>query len=60
MVRAGVFDHPAEWIFSGYHEIQNPRERYRIIDFEKLLSLLEYDSLVDPEGGLRALLFVAA
>jgi hypothetical protein len=53
MVRAGVVDHPAEWIFSGYHEIQNPPERYRIIDFEKLLSLLGMKDIAQLQETCR-------
>lgn len=40
MVRAGVVSHPCEWPQSGYREIQNPRERYRIIDRVALCELL--------------------
>ena len=29
MVRAGVVDHPSKWKWSGYHEIQKPKIRYR-------------------------------
>ncbi len=29
MVRAGVVDHPCQWKWSGYHEIQKPKTRYR-------------------------------
>lgn len=39
MVRAGVVEHPSEWPFSGYNEIQNPPLRYALIDREKLISL---------------------
>ena len=31
MVRAGVVDHPRLWPFCGYHEIQDPPRRYRVI-----------------------------
>lgn len=44
MVRAGVVDHPSEWKWSGYHEIQKPKRRYRLIDHDKLLGLLNADS----------------
>jgi putative transposase len=44
MVRARVVDHPREWIFSGYHEIQNPRKRYGLVDHEKLIELIEAKS----------------
>ena len=40
MVRAGVVDHPRQWRESGYHEIQNRPERYRIIDRAALGELL--------------------
>jgi putative transposase len=32
MVRAGVVGHPSEWPFSGYNEIQNPFQRYALIN----------------------------
>jgi putative transposase len=41
MVRAGVVRHPAEWPFSGYNEIQNPRQRYTLIDYSRLIPLLQ-------------------
>jgi putative transposase len=41
MVRAGVVSHPSEWALSGYREIQSPPERYRIIDQQALLEVLE-------------------
>jgi len=45
MVRAGVVDHPKEWINSGYNEIQNPKKRYNLIDFQRLPILFGFDSL---------------
>jgi len=36
MVRAGVVSHPSEWEFSGYREIQEPKQRYSLIDRERL------------------------
>jgi hypothetical protein len=41
MVRAGVVSHPEEWPFCGYNEIQNPRQRYGTIDYQKLITLLQ-------------------
>jgi putative transposase len=32
MVRAGVVQHPSEYSISGYNEIQNPPERYSILN----------------------------
>jgi putative transposase len=40
MVRAGVVAHPPEWAYGGYNEIQSPRERYALIDYERLRDLL--------------------
>jgi hypothetical protein len=31
MVGAGVTKHPQQWINSGYHEIQKPKERYYLL-----------------------------
>jgi len=40
MVRTGVVSHPSEWSWSGYNEIQNPSERYSLINHTKLMGLL--------------------
>ena len=40
MVRAGVVQHPAEWRFGGYTEIQNPKQRYAVVSRRKLANLL--------------------
>ena len=40
MVRAGVVTHPAQWEIGGYHEIQQERARYRIIDRQALADAL--------------------
>ena len=50
MVRAGIVEHPTQWEFCGYNEIQNPRKRKGIIDFDRLMGLLGfeyYDGLKD-------------
>ena len=44
MVRAGVVNHPSEWKWSGYHEIQHPKNRYRLIDHKALQRFLNVDS----------------
>ena len=54
MVRAGVVTHPAEWPFCGYQEIQNPRQRYSLIDDRGLMSLFDIrtrDELKQAYGG---------
>ena len=40
MVRAGVVSHPSMWPFCGYNEIQEPRRKNVLIDYERLLGLL--------------------
>ncbi len=44
MVRAGAVDHPGNWKWCGYNEIQNPRTRKSIIDFKRLMGLLGFDT----------------
>ena len=44
MVRAGVVDHPEKWRWCGYNEIQNPRKRKGVIDFDRLTGLLGFDT----------------
>jgi putative transposase len=54
MVRAGVVDHPSEWKWSGYHEIQHPKTRYRLIDHERLkrfLNMASHDELAETHRG---------
>jgi len=45
MVRAGVVNHPSEWNFGGYNEIQKPRERYALIDYKRLMELLHISTV---------------
>ena len=47
MVRAGVVKHPGEWEFCGYNELQSPRKRKGIIDFNRLMDLLGFESYGD-------------
>jgi len=54
MVRAGIVNHPSEWPFCGYNEIQNPRQRYSIIDYQSLIGLFNtqgMDELRDTYRG---------
>lgn len=53
MVRAGVVRHPSEWPFSGYNEIQQPRERYALVDYEGLRGLLNFRGMVDLADAYR-------
>jgi putative transposase len=53
MVRAGAVEHPKQWEFCGYNEIQNPKKRKGIIDFDRLMDLLgleNYDDLKDAHA----------
>jgi putative transposase len=48
MVRAGVVSHPSMWSFCGYNEIQEPRRKNVLIDYERLRRLIgskSYDHL---------------
>ena len=40
MVRAGVVAHPEQWAWCGYDELVGKRQRYRLVDRERLLELL--------------------
>jgi len=42
-VESGV-KHPSEWEYCGYTEIQNPRKRKGIIDFDRLMDLLGFEN----------------
>jgi REP-associated tyrosine transposase len=44
MVRAGVVEHPSEWPFCGYNEIQKPRRKNILIDYERLRKLLGFET----------------
>ena len=37
MVRAGVVPHPRKWQWSGYHELMGNRQRYCVLNIERLL-----------------------
>ncbi len=47
MVRAEVVDHPADWPFGGYHELQHPCRRFRnqLVDWRALGGLLGISDL---------------
>ena len=44
MVRAGVVEHPSQWPFGGYNEIQQPRRKCRLIAYEQLKELLGFSA----------------
>ncbi len=54
MVRAGVVNHPSMWRFCGYNEIQEPRRKNVLIDYDRLKDLLgvgSYDQLRRSHKG---------
>jgi len=53
MVRVGVVNHPAQWPFCGYNEIQNPRQRYSLIDYHRLISLLQMKDMGELQESCR-------
>jgi hypothetical protein len=44
MVRAGVVDHPSEWNFCGYNEIQEPKRKNVLINYQRLPELLGFNT----------------
>jgi len=53
MVRAGVVEHPSDWVHTGYNEIQSLPERYRCIDVPALAALLGFTDADSLRDGLR-------
>ncbi len=53
MVRAGVVNHPAEWAHSGYREIEDPPERYAVIDLPGLSALCGFTGVGDFQQAHR-------
>jgi putative transposase len=43
MVRSGVVTHPQQWHHGGYREVQRPRRRYVLIDYDRLGHLSGFD-----------------
>ncbi|MGH7846921.1 MAG: transposase [Candidatus Binatia bacterium] len=53
MVRAGVINHPSNWVHSGYREIQKPPKRYAIIDLQELTALCGFADLKNFQRAHR-------
>jgi putative transposase len=53
MVRAGAVSHPGEWDLSGYNEIQDPQQRYRIIDLPEVMGLLGVHDITGLQKSCR-------
>lgn len=53
MVRAGVVTHPQAWLHGGYREIQNPRQRYALIELEELSQLCGFPDVAGFQQAHR-------
>jgi REP-associated tyrosine transposase len=53
MVRAGVVNHPIRWKHGGYREIQNPPERYALLDLQELTALCGFEKVGDFQKAHR-------
>jgi len=53
MVRAGVVKHPSEWPCSGYNEIQAPKRKNVLINYERLRELLGFDTYDEVKTAHR-------
>lgn len=53
IVRAGIVRHPSDWPFAGYNEIQAPRERYALVDYNELKKLLDFKNMADLGAAYR-------
>ena len=54
MVRCGVVAYPRQWRWVGYHEIMGERQRYRLVDLDRLCWRLRAGSLDDLRRNLGA------
>lgn len=53
MVRAGAVKHPAEWPHSGYRKIQQPPERYAVIDIAASSALCGFSEVLQFQAAHR-------
>jgi REP element-mobilizing transposase RayT len=53
MVRAGVVKHPQAWRHGGYREIQDPPQRYALIELEQLGRLCGFTDLASFQHAHR-------
>ncbi len=53
MVRCGVVSHPGQWPHGGYNEIQCPRRKNILIDYEKLGHLSGFNNFEDFQSAHR-------
>lgn len=53
MVRAGVVSHAEQWAECGYVEIQHPKARYGIINFDRLMELMSVRDMEQLQQACR-------
>ena len=53
MVRAGAVEHPDQWIHGGYREIQTPRRKCILIDYDLLKRLCGFDDFESFQAAHR-------
>ncbi len=53
MVCAGVVSDPVKWSHSAYHEIQDPPQRYAVIDLQGLTALCGFAEVGDFQRAHR-------
>jgi putative transposase len=56
MVRCGAVSHPREWNWVGYDEIMGIRQRYRLVDVERLCWRLGTSDIEEVKRNLKAAL----
>lgn len=56
MVRCRRVAHPRKWEWLGYHEILGQRQRYRVLDLDRLCWRLQAESLMEVGKNLQAAL----
>jgi len=54
MVRAGIVERPDHWAHSGYREIQNPPERFRLLDLPALAGLCGFRAVSELQRAHHA------
>jgi REP-associated tyrosine transposase len=53
MVRSGVVDHPEQWRHGGYNEIQSPRRKCILIDYNALSQLAGFNDFESFKASHR-------
>lgn len=56
MVRCGVVSHPREWEWCGYSELMGLRQRYRLLNQERVLELLGCSAVSDFRRNYEAMI----